>query len=63
MTEKTLNKAVPEALSGQRLDQALASMFPEYSRSRLKSWILDELVTVDGRRLRPRDAVSGGESV
>ena len=29
--------SVPDALAGQRLDQALAQMFPEYSRSRLKS--------------------------
>jgi 23S rRNA pseudouridine1911/1915/1917 synthase len=63
MVEKTLQKEVPPTLSGQRLDQALASMFPEYSRSRLKSWILDGLVTVDDRELRPRDAVNGGELV
>jgi len=55
--------SVPSDLAGQRLDQALASMFPQYSRSRLKSWILDGLVTVDGAVLRPRDAVSGGEEI
>lgn len=38
-------------------------MFPEYSRSRLKNWILQGNVTVDGRAMRPRDAVSGGEQV
>ena len=56
-------KTVPAELSGQRLDQALASMFPEYSRSRLKSWLLKGLITVDERAMRPRDAVAGGESV
>jgi 23S rRNA pseudouridine1911/1915/1917 synthase len=58
-----LEKIVPPELSGQRLDQALARMFPEYSRSRLKSWILQGNVSVDDREMRPRDAVSGGERI
>ena len=58
-----LQKTVPVELSGQRLDQALARMFPEYSRSRLKSWLLQGFITVNERTLRPRDAVMGGESV
>lgn len=56
-------KTVPAELSGQRLDQALARMFPEYSRSRLKSWLLKGFITVDARPMRPRDAVRGGENV
>ncbi len=56
-------KTVPAELSGQRLDQALARMFPEYSRSRLKSWLLQGFITVDERALRPRDAVLGGERI
>ena len=60
---EVLQKIVPMELSGQRLDQALARMFPEYSRSRLKSWLLQGLITVDDRPMRPRDAVAGGESV
>ncbi|MDH5344766.1 MAG: 23S rRNA pseudouridine(1911/1915/1917) synthase RluD, partial [Gammaproteobacteria bacterium] len=63
MPDETLEKTVPDALAGQRLDQALAQMFPEYSRSRLKAWINDGLVTVDGQSIRPKDAVSGGEEV
>jgi 23S rRNA pseudouridine1911/1915/1917 synthase len=63
MVENRLQKEIPESLSGHRLDTALAKMFPEYSRSRLKSWIVDGQVTVDGRAMRPRDAVSGGELV
>ena len=63
MAEKPLQKEIPDSLSGQRLDQALAQMFPEYSRSRLKAWILDGQVTVDERTMRPRDSVAGGEQV
>jgi 23S rRNA pseudouridine1911/1915/1917 synthase len=54
---------IPDELAGQRLDQALARMFPEYSRSRLKAWLLDGAVVVDGSVLRPRDKVRGGELV
>ncbi len=49
--------------AGRRLDQALADALPEYSRSRLKRWIDDGMLLVDGRVLRPRDIVAGGERV
>jgi 23S rRNA pseudouridine1911/1915/1917 synthase len=45
------------------LDQALAGLFPEFSRSRLAQWTRAGLVTVDGRQCRPRDRVAGGERV
>ncbi|MGI9225549.1 MAG: 23S rRNA pseudouridine(1911/1915/1917) synthase RluD [Woeseiaceae bacterium] len=61
MTEQ--RSQIPDELAGQRLDQALAQMFPEYSRSRLKAWLLGGSVLVDGRLWRPRDRVSGGETV
>jgi 23S rRNA pseudouridine1911/1915/1917 synthase len=38
-------------------------MFPEYSRSRLKEWLLAGSITLDGAPKRPRDAVAGGEIV
>lgn len=61
-TEKQI-LTVPEELAGLRLDQALARMFPDYSRSRLKEWLLAGFITVSGGPQRPRDAVSGGETV
>ena len=65
MTEQPIQhtEQVPEELAGQRLDQALARMFPDYSRSRLKAWLLDGAVLVDGAPRRPRDPVQGGETV
>lgn len=63
MTEYSREQQIPPELAGQRLDMALARMFPEYSRTRLKDWVAQGLVTVDGRAMRPRDAVSGGERV
>lgn len=63
MTNNRQEKTVPIELAGQRFDQALAQMFPEYSRSRLKDWLLKGWVTCDGLQLRPRDAIAGGELV
>ncbi len=49
--------------AGKRLDQVLAVIFPDYSRSRLQEWVKEGLVTVDGRVRRPRDKLLGGERV
>lgn len=46
-----------------RLDQALARMFPDYSRSRLQDWIRAGRVTVDGGAATPKDKVWGGERI
>jgi 23S rRNA pseudouridine1911/1915/1917 synthase len=54
---------VPPTLGGKRLDQALAELFPHYSRTRLKDWILAGRIRVDGRTPRPRDRLAGGERV
>jgi 23S rRNA pseudouridine1911/1915/1917 synthase len=62
MTE-FLEQRIPDAHRGQRLDQALAALFPDFSRTRLKAWIESGRVLVDGARPRPRDLVSGGELV
>lgn len=49
---------------GQRLDQALAVCFPDYSRSRIKTWIEQGRVQVNGViRNKPRDKVYGDEQI
>jgi 23S rRNA pseudouridine1911/1915/1917 synthase len=58
-----LSLTLPGCPGGQRLDQALALALPQYSRSRLASWIKDGSVALDGRPARPRDPVFGGEQV
>ncbi len=64
MTQSTpLHAKAPEELAGQRLDQALARLFPDYSRSRLKQWIEEGHVNVDGKSLRPKDRLKGGEQI
>ena len=46
MTAEILTKTIPAEFAGLRLDQALARLFPDYSRSRLKHWLLSGAVTV-----------------
>jgi 23S rRNA pseudouridine1911/1915/1917 synthase len=60
---RTLETVIPESNRGERLDQALAGLFPDYSRTRLKTWIEAGRVLVDGLPRRPRDLVTGGERV
>lgn len=50
-------------LAGQRFDQALARLFPEYSRSRLTQWIKEGHAFLDARPARPRDPVMSGQKV
>lgn len=50
-------------MAGMRVDQALAELFPDFSRSRLQKWIKDGFVLVDGQKWRPKDSVIGGELI
>jgi len=54
---------IPRDLAGLRLDQALARLFPEHSRSRLAAWVKDGRVTVDASRVDPKHKVWGGERI
>jgi 23S rRNA pseudouridine1911/1915/1917 synthase len=54
---------VPRGAAGRRFDQALAEMFPDYSRSRLSGWIKSGAVTLDGVQAPPRQLLRGGEQV
>jgi len=58
-----LAAVVPADAAGQRLDQVLAALFPDFSRTRLQQWLRAGHVSVDGRSLRARDKVWGGEHI
>lgn len=58
-----LQAEIPLEAVGKRLDQVLAQIFPEYSRSRLQEWIEKGFVKIDGELKRARDKVKGGEQV
>ncbi len=58
-----LAAVIPAQAAGQRLDQALAELFPDYSRSRLQQWIRAGEVLIDGAPRKAKDRLFGGEQV
>ncbi len=58
-----LSATVADELAGQRLDRVLAQLFSDYSRARLQQWVSDGAVEVDGRQLRSKDKLRGGEQI
>ena len=64
MPQITLTAEIQPEQMGQRLDQTLAELFPEYSRSRLKTWIEAKQVKMNGEIADiPRAKVYGGEQI
>lgn len=64
-TNNSLTRTVymPISLVGERLDKALAQLFPEFSRSRLQSWIKMKRVLVDGLPVKVCKRVLLGEKI
>jgi len=58
-----LTARVPDELAGMRLDQCLAEMFPDYSRSKLQTWVKAGRVLVDGETMKGREKLDGGEEI
>jgi 23S rRNA pseudouridine1911/1915/1917 synthase len=58
-----LEATVPAAFGGLRLDQALARLFPQYSRNRLQAWLKAGHIRLDGAAGAAKQPVSGGERV
>lgn len=64
MSDTDLQKCqIPFELSGQRLDKAVAGLFPEHSRGRLQAWIRDGDLLLDGEKVVCKQKVRGGEWV
>ncbi|AXT69987.1 23S rRNA pseudouridine(1911/1915/1917) synthase RluD [Vibrio sp. dhg] len=59
-----LTNTVKDSQLGQRLDQAIAELFADFSRSRLKEWLVEGKVQVNGEVVtKPRTKVMGGEEI
>lgn len=63
MSEPPIIKHLTEESAGKRLDVVLAEIFPEYSRSRLKIWIEQGQVLVNGDTAKPKFKMSGDEEL
>lgn len=64
MQSVQLSAVVDETMFKMRLDQVLAKLFNQYSRSTLKSFILDGKVKVNGEiELKPKALLLGGETI
>lgn len=61
MEEIQFKMRVPMEYAGDRFDHAAAQMFPEFSRSRLQSWIKSGELTLDGNPGKPKSKLFGGE--
>ncbi|TVL56942.1 23S rRNA pseudouridylate synthase [Shewanella algae] len=62
--EINLKSEISATQTGLRLDQALAELFPDYSRTRIKEWILDGKVSVDGTVVnKPREKVLESQEI
>ncbi len=58
-----LQSQIPVEFAGRRLDQALAELLPDYSRSRLTQWIREGHVKVDNQLYAAKHKVRGGERI
>lgn len=54
---------IPDAWAGERLDKALAHFLKDYSRNRLQSWASQGAVLVDGKVVKARQILRGGEQI
>lgn len=63
MSESPIIKLLNEEDAGKRLDVVVAELFPEYSRSRLKIWIEQGQVLINGETAKPKSKVTGDEEL
>ncbi len=61
MANQKLSAEIPASCEGKRFDQALAEMFPDYSRARLQGWIRDGRALLDKQSVQPRTKVRAGQ--
>jgi 23S rRNA pseudouridine1911/1915/1917 synthase len=54
---------IPERMTGERIDAAIARMLPEYSRSKISTWIKAGDVLINQHKFKPKDRSKGDEIV
>ena len=54
---------IPERMIDQRIDTALTEMLPDYSRSKITTWIKSGDALINNKTFKPKDKVIGNETV
>ena len=54
---------IPDHLGGMRLDQALAKLLTDFSRTQIQEWIKNGEITVNGQLSKAKESVMGGETI
>ena len=57
------NIIIPDRLIGQRIDSAMAQMLPDYSRSKITTWVRSGGALINGKTFKPKEKILGGEIV
>lgn len=61
--ETPINLNIPYTCIGMRLDQALAQLLPQWSRSRIQAWINEKRITINDEPGSPKQKVWGDEQI
>ena len=56
-------KNVPNSLANKRLDKVSAELFPDFSRTQIKKWILEGRIIVNGELSRPKEIVQENDEI
>ena len=59
----TIIKNVPFDLANTRVDKAVSELFPDFSRTQIKKWILDGRILVNGELSKPKDNVYENDEI
>ena len=56
-------KNVPNYLSNNRVDKVAAEIFPDFSRTQIKKWILEGRILVNGDLLKPKESFQENDEI
>ncbi len=58
-----LKIVIPDRLIGQRIDSALTVMLPDFSRSKITSWVRSGKALLNSKTFKPKEKILGGEII
>ena len=56
-------KNVPNSLANRRLDKVSSELFPDFSRTQIKKWIIEGRIIVNGELSRPKEIVQENDEI